>query len=450
MNTFLPRKQQARLLRWRSKSRPRPLVLRGPRQVGKSTLVRQLGRDYQQYIELNLEREADRQLFEKLPEVGPFLAELFVREDAKPALASSTLLFIDEIQQAPNAIQFLRYLYEDQSDVHVIAAGSLLEFALGEVRSMPVGRVEFMAVHPLTFREYLVWMGKEQLVDALDVVPAPAHAEPYLREAFRDFALTGGMPSVVASLAAGADSAELYDLYEGIWDSYRTDLERHAKSDKQRDLFRFLLLAAPFELERFSYARFGGSDYPSREVKEALGQLQMARILRVVRPTTSMRPPALPNVRAKPRLQFLDVGLLNFLSGLLRTTTKLAHLSDAYRGQLAAQVVTQELIASQDRYSYEPYFWVREKRTSNAEVDLVYQDGMRLLGFEVKAGAQGRLRSLHQYVERSGTDIAIRALENAPEVADVTTPGGYAYRLLNIPHYATAQLDEYLTWAKSV
>lgn len=106
------------------------------------------------------------------------------------------------------------------------------------------------------------------------------------------------------------------------------------------------------------------------------------------------------------------------------------------------------MIASQDRYGYQPYFWIREKKTSNAEVDLVFQDGMELLGFEVKAGAQGRLRSLHQYVERSGTKIAIRALENAPEVADVTTPSGYAYRLLNIPHYATAQLKEYLAWAR--
>ena len=444
LDTYLPRALETRLDHWRTQVRPKPLVLRGPRQVGKSTLVRAHGRNYNHYLELNLERERDRNLFDQLPEVGAFLQGLYFRQGIRPAAGESVLLFIDEIQQAPRAIQFLRYLYEDQDAVHVIAAGSLLEFAFGDVKSMPVGRVEFVPVFPLTFREYLVWRGREVLAEALREVPAPTPAHPYLAEAFRDYSLTGGMPAVVRALAGGAELAEVQPLYESIWDAYAVDLERHARTDLQRDVMRFVIREAPTVHDRFNYANFAGSTFRSREVRAALEALEMARVLQLVRPTSSVALPVQVNLRARPRLQFLDVGLLNYATGLQRSTLAIDDLASVYRGRLALQVVTQELIAFEQRYSYEPHFWIRENRNTNAEVDLVHQYGMDLLGLEVKSGAQGRLRSLHEFVERSGSGIGLRVLANAFSVEEASTASGYGYKLVNLPYYAVGQLDAYI------
>ena len=444
---FLPRSLDDRLARWRSRRCPKPLLLRGPRQVGKSSLVRSFARGFDHYIELNLEHEPDRRLFRTLPEARPFLDALFARARIRPKPEESVLLFIDEIQQAPPAIQFLRYLYEDQDRVHVIAAGSLLEFTIGEVRSMPVGRIEFVPVYPLSFREFLIWTRRDILAEALDVVPAPDHLHGLLAEAFREYALVGGMPDAVKAYAEGLPVPEIEDIYRGIWTSYTVDLERHASSKSRRRLLRFLLAEAPNQHDRISYANIGGSDYRGREVREGLEVLAMARVLKVVRPTTALEPPALPHTRGKPRLQLMDTGLLNYVTGLQSTTTRLEEVGSVYRGRLGLHIVTQELIASQRGYEYEPHFWIRENKKANAEVDLVYRYGMELLGFEVKSGAQGRLRSLHQFVERAGSRIAVRALDNAASVEDVKTPAGYAYRLLNIPLYATARVKEYVDWA---
>ena len=448
MPVTLPRDITRRLERWRSGARPKPLVLRGPRQVGKTTLVRAFGQRYDHFVELNLERDQRGISFAGMPPVREWLLGLFLREGLSPKPGASVLLFIDEIQQVPDAIQYLRYLYEDQEGVHVIAAGSLLEFALGEVRSMPVGRVEFLSLYPLTFSEYLAWVGKSALAEALRSVPAASYAHPHLEAAFRDYALAGGMPEVVKGIRGGAAPAELRDVYASIWESYRVDLERHARSDHQRAVLQFLLGAAPHEHDRFAYARFGGSEYRSRDVKEALELLQLARVLRIVRPTSATRVPLVANTRARPRLQFLDTGLLNYATGLIGERVTLPELSIVYRGRLALHVVTQELIAAAESPDFEPFFWTRESAQSNAEVDLLYRTGGRLLGLEVKSGPQGKLRSLHQYVERAGAQLGIRALENRASFQDATTAGGYAYRLLNVPLYGVSELAAYVRWAE--
>ena len=443
----LPRDLSEKLLTWKRRERPKPILLRGPRQVGKSTAVRSLGKTYDHYIELNLEVDRLARMFERLPEVAPFLQGLYTRAGIAPAPHESVLLFIDEIQEAPIAIQFLRYLYEDQDHVHVIAAGSLLEFAIGRVPSFPVGRVIFEAVYPLSFREFLTWTGRSLLAEKLAEVPVAAYAHPTIAEAFREYTFVGGMPEAVKQYAATESIAELDEVYRSIWSTYQADLERHATTDTQRRLIRFLLASAPKELDRFAYANFGGSGYRSRDVREGLEMMEMARIIRIVRPTISTSPPPMPHLRGRPRLQFMDTGLLNYAAGLHSETVVLDDIASVYRGRLGMHVVTQELIGSQKRYSYEPYFWIRENKKSNAEVDLVHQYRMELLGFEVKSGSQGRLRSLHQYVERAGSRLAIRALDNTASVEDVRTPAGHAYRLLNIPLYATAQIDEYIAWA---
>lgn len=437
----------SRLHKWKLGERPKPLVLRGARQVGKSSLVRAFSATYDHFIELNLETRTGLSLFEGMPNAEDLVKRLLLQHSISVKKGESALLFIDEIQQDPSAIQYLRYLYEDQDLVHVIAAGSLLEFALGEVQSMPVGRVEYLSVHPLTFSEYLTWIGNEELAKHLDTIPAPSYAHPVLSEKYRDFALYGGMPEIVKKLRTGAGIEELQNAYSSIWDSYKIDLERHAKSNAQRSLIRHLLQTAPFEHDRFSYANFGGSTYKSREVKEAFQMLEMAKCIFIIEPTSNIERPLTPNTRARPRLQFLDVGLLNYATGLHKEVTRLTDISSSYKGRLALQVVTQELIASSDSFAFKPNFWIRENKNANAEVDLLYVLGTKVYGLEVKSGPKGRLRSLHQFVQRSGSSIGIRALENTVSIESAKTTEGYSFQLLNIPLYGISKLKSYLKWA---
>lgn len=446
---YRPRNLDKRLLEWKESITRRPLVLRGARQVGKSSLVRGFASNFDHYIELNLELEKDKRLFTTLPDAAKFMEAVQAIHGDDRKVGQSLLLFIDEIQQAPVAIQFLRYLYEKTPDVHVIAAGSLLEFALGEVKSMPVGRVEYIAVHPLSFEEYLTWTARDGLRNALKNIPIQPLLHEEIAEVFGEYMIIGGMPEVVDAKAKGASPIELSRLHGIIWNTYIDDVERYGKNESERNVLRHILASAAGVTDRFSFANFGGSQYRSREVSEALAALDKARVIRIVRPTKSLKPPIITELRAKPRLQWLDVGLLNYSSGIGPETLFAKSLSDQYRGRLALQVVTQELIAQHEEYAYEPHFWIRENSNSNAKVDMVVQQEMKLLPLEVKSASHGRLRSLHQFVERAHSNIGIRAFDAEFSIDNVATPKGYDYYLLNVPLFGIGNLKEYIAFAKT-
>ncbi len=446
---YRPRNLDSRLSQWMDSPTRRPLVLRGARQVGKSSLVRGFASNFDHYIELNLELEKDKRLFTTLPDAKKFVEAVQAIHGVDRKDGQSLLLFIDEIQQAPIAIQFLRYLYEKTPNVHVIAAGSLLEFALGKVKSMPVGRVEYIAVHPLSFEEYLIWTGRTSLQKALDRLPVQSLLHEEISEAFEEYMIIGGMPEVVDAKANGASPIELSRLHGIIWNTYMDDVERYGKNESERNVLRHILNTAAGVTDRFSFANFGGSNFRSREVSEALAALDKARVIRIVRPTKSLKPPIVPELRAKPRLQWLDVGLLNYSSGIGPETLFNGDLSDQYRGRMALQVVTQELIAQHEEYGYEPHFWIRENSNANAEVDLVTQMSLDLVPLEVKSGSHGRLRSLHQFVERTQSNLGIRIFNSELSIDRVTTPQGFDYQLLSIPLYGVGTLSRYIAFAKT-
>ena len=428
---------------WRDRPTRRPLLLRGARQVGKSSLVRKHGQQYEHYVELNLELPADRALFDGLPAVEDLADRIALRYNLR-ALDAGTLLFIDEIQESPEAIQQLRFFFERMPELPVIAAGSLLEFALGEVRSFPVGRVEFYTLHPLTFREYLIWTGKDALATAYEVVPVKQAAHEELLREFHRYAVVGGMPEVVKNLAAGASIAEVQNLYELIWSAYRSDAEKYATTLRQRQVLRHLLSTAANEDDRIKLANFGGSTFRSDEVGPAFQALQQAGVLRLIYPTSSLALPIVSQYRRSPRVQLLDTGLLNYARGIQTDLLDTNDLTASYRGRIAQHIVTQGLIATHHESSWNPHFWAREKAGASAEVDLVLEGDRKLYPLEVKAGPQGRLRSLHQFVERAKGELGVRALRNQFSVEQATTASGYAYRLVNIPYYHVAYWREYV------
>jgi predicted AAA+ superfamily ATPase len=427
---------------WSEDKRRKPLILRGARQVGKSTLVRMFGERFDHFIDLNLEKPADASHFRKYADVNDLMTFLSLRE-AIISKDAKVLLFIDEIQEEPKAIRLLRYFYEERPDIYVIAAGSLLEFALSRVSSFPVGRVQYYYLNPLSFKEFLIWTGYKHLVSPYEEVPLKETGFSLLIDEYHRFAMIGGMPEAVATYAETGEMNRLPIIYRDIWNTYLDDVAKYTTGDLKREVTRHLISSAPFQMDRVKFAGFGDSEYRSREVKEGMLNLDLARVVKIIRPTTSVDIPAIPDSRKRPRLQIIDTAILNTTLGLLADMVRVEDLGNLYRGRIIQHLVTQELITLHTREDYRPLFWVRESNQANSEVDLVYQHGKYLLPVELKSGPQGRLRSLHQFMDRTNHPYAIRFLRNDFSVERYTTLAGTPYFLMNLPYFLMGQIREY-------
>ena len=423
-------------------------MLRGARQVGKTTAVDLFGAEFRQYVSLNLDHPGDREIFDRELPLARTLEAIFFLKNADPAEAS-TLLFLDEIQNSPHAVQLLRYFAEERADLPVVAAGSLLEAALDRYRiSFPVGRVEFLYVYPLTFAEYAA-AAPDDLQDPMATVPCPDYAVAPLRRLFRDYVLIGGMPEIAASYLRHRDLGRLARLYEGLLVSYADDAAKYARGAAQLGHLRHVIETAPLQAgERISFQGFGGSNFRSREMADALRTLERAMLLFLVYPTTAVQPPALPDLRKAPRLLYLDTGLVNYRAGLQTGFLSANDLGVLYRGRLAEHVVGQEMIAADLRTNAKPRFWVRQKTGATAEVDYLHQYRDRLVPVEVKSGRSGALRSLHQFMQRADHDLAVRLWDGGIDLHVAKTPEGRRFRLLNLPFFLVHQLDAYLDWAE--
>ncbi len=445
---MISRQVVADLQAWRRRDDRKPLVLRGARQVGKTTAVDLFGAEFRQYVSLNLDHPGDREIFDRELPLARTLEAIFFLKNADPA-ETSTLLFLDEIQSSPHAVQLLRYFAEERADLAVIAAGSLLETALERYRiSFPVGRVEFLYVYPLSFAEYCA-AAPGGLQDAMAAVPCPDYSVAPLRRLFRDYVLIGGMPEIASSYLRHRDLGRLAALYEGLLVSYADDAAKYARSTSQLGHLRHVIETAPLQAgERISFQGFGGSNFRSREMADALRTLERAMLLFLLYPTTAVQPPALRDLRKSPRLLYLDTGLVNYRAGLQTGFLSVTDLGALYRGRLAEHVVGQEMIAANLRTNAKPRFWVRQKPGATAEVDYLHQYRDRLVPVEVKSGRSGALRSLHQFMHRADHDLAVRLWDGDIDLHAAKTPEGRRFRLLNLPFFLVHQLDAYLAWAE--
>ncbi|HDS06793.1 MAG TPA: DUF4143 domain-containing protein [Bacteroides sp.] len=441
---YLERKLYSRLLDWKSSERRKPLIIRGARQVGKSTLVRAFSKEYKSFIEINLERKEDKDLF-NLSSVKEILELLLLREgmvfDQSPLL-----LFIDEIQESPEAIQMLRFFYEDYPELHVICAGSLLELALNDIDSFPVGRVRQLVLHPFDFEEFLNAIGNTNALEVLNSIPVEKHYFDILIKLFHQYVIIGGMPEIVVNFINKGSVVGLNEIYEEIWQSYLDDIEKYGKNQTQKNVLRHIIQTAAHEKNRITMGGFGNSDYKSREVGEALRALDKSRLIQLVYPITSTEIPAQVDYSRKPRLQFLDTGLLNHNIGIQSTLIGLKDFSDAYRGRIIQHAVFQQLQSRISEPSRRLHFWVREKTNTTSEVDLVYQYLQFLVPIEVKSGPQGKLRSLHQYMERTNHPYAFRLLANTYHEEEVKTANGNRFTLYSLPYFLASRLPEYIDW----
>ena len=283
MPNLFHRKIIDRLRRWAMQSKHKPLVLRGARQVGKTTAIKLFGQEFQTFIYLNLELYAERKLFEQNLAVNELLQALFFYKNIEHPPHSSLLICIDEIQNCPPAMAILRYFFELFPEIHVIAAGSLLESLVDLPLSFPVGRIEYAYLYPLSFEEFLGALAEKTALEMLNEHIIPPFAHEKLIELFHLYALMGGMPEIVESYRTYQDWVRLAPIYESILLGYQADVEKYARNSQQVNIIRHIIAHAPLQAgSRIKFQNFGASNYGSREVREAMRILENALLIKLI------------------------------------------------------------------------------------------------------------------------------------------------------------------------
>lgn len=432
--THMKRLIEQELLKWKVSSHRKPLVLRGARQVGKTWLVEQfLAKEFEGFVKIDLERRRDLHAVfgENLdPKRILNLLELATSK----IIPGKTLLFLDEVQACPRAIMALRYFFEEIPDLHIVAAGSLLEFAFDEI-SIPVGRLHYLSIYPMTFGEYLMAQGKEAMAEHIQSPPSaaspPAH-EQILSE-LKNYFFTGGMPECVKTWRDTSSLRTVAEVQTDILASYRDDFAKYTPKTDPHCLDAVLFNVAKSVGEQLKYTRINEANTGPTN-RKALELLTKARIVHKI---FSCNPSGLPlGATANPqkfKAAFLDIGLMQRLCQVpVDTEIRQTDLLAIYRGKLAEQFVAQELLATG---SGELFYWSREKRASNAEIDYLVVRNGKIYPVEVKSGAAGALRSLHLMLQTypdspAGIVLSSRDYDVLP-----------AQKLIFLPLYCTAILN---------
>lgn len=430
------------LHKWAENPYRKPLILRGARQVGKTTVINRFAKNFDNYISINLEKSAAKELIESTDEVKRLLPLLFLYAN-KQQKEGRTLLFIDEIQNSPHAVTLLRYFYEETPEIYVIAAGSLLETMLDKHISLPVGRVEYMAIHPCSFTEYLGATNERGLLQAIDNTDTADSLHQPLIEHFERYALIGGMPEVVARYASERDIVALSQTYNQLLNAYKNDVEKYAETNTQTAVIRYILEEGwAFSGQAVTFGGFAASPYRARETGEAFRTLSKAMLLELVYPTTNAMMPATSDLKKSPKLFWLDSGLVNYAAGIQREYLLSKDLIDTWRGAAAEQVVAQELKALSRDVGFKRNYWLRNKRGSTAEVDFVWIQNELIIPVEVKSGHNAHLKSIHQFMNEANHDVAVRVWSGRYSIDDVRTNTGKHFRLINLPFYLISKLPE--------
>ncbi len=443
------------LLSWLTKKGRKPLIVRGARQVGKSNLVRHLAKlSGRSCLELNFERYPEHEDFFKSKDPATILSHLsiYFKQAINP---ETTLLFLDEIQATPKVIETLRYFHEECPELPVIAAGSLLDFALVEPEfSMPVGRIEYFHLGPISFEDFLTALGETALLEWIrsvtitDTIPIPLHQR--CLERVKEFWLTGGMPEVVAHYAEQRDFQEIDAIKQSILQSYQEDFHKYGRI-KQIPLLRRSFKALPGLIgQKIKYAELDAGS-KSTQVKESLECLNLAKVIHLIYHSHASGLPLGAQIDPKIfKAIFLDIGLLCSASGL-------GHLSIIQapdwawinRGTLAEQFIGQTLLQLYPPYQKpELYYWVREKAQSSAQLDYVWQYENQIIPIEVKAGKTGHLKSLHYFIQEKHWPCGVRFNADVPSILDekgkLPNHEEFPYRLLSLPFYLAGQINRLL------
>ena len=445
------------LSEWASRDTHKPVLLRGARQVGKSTAVKELSKKFDSFVEINFEKQPKYKiLFDDdldVKRIVPQISAIY-GTSIKPG---QTLLFLDEIQECPRAIMALRFFKEDMPELHVIAAGSLLEFALKELPTFGVGRIHSMFMYPMTFDEFLEANGQQLLIETRNEasidnpLPEPIHNK--LVDFLRTYMLVGGMPEAVKTWVEYHDYIRCQEVQDDIVVTYEDDFPKYKKNVDPTLLRRTLRSVAVQAGKKFVYTKVG-LDYKTAEVKKAVELLTLAGILHPVTHTDANGLPlGSEEDKSYQKMLLLDTGLLLRLLNMslgdvseLTTQILTASATDlANKGPMAEMVVGLEMLHNMSpNIRHELYYWVRHAKNSQPEIDYIATYLQTVVPIEVKADTQGGMKSLWAFMRDKRLHYAIRcSMENFGKFDYVDNQANNEVRHVRIcPMYAIARIEE--------
>lgn len=420
------------LKQWKTKTDQKPLIIRGARQTGKTWLMKEFGRTcYEQTVYVNLDTDnIAKSLFAQDLDVHRIIRGLEIAHNAK-IIPEHTLIILDEIQEAPQALIALKYFCEQLPQYHIVTAGSLLGVRLHEANSFPVGKVDFMSLYPLTFREFLRASGKNNLlalIEAKDFTMMNIFRNELI-EALRQYYYVGGMPEAVASFVANSDYNEVRNIQKNILTAYEMDFSKHVpyrEIPRLRMLWKSIPIQLAKENRKFMYNLVKKGSRAKEYENTLLWLSDCGLIHRISRISTPDMPLSAYEDLKSFKVYLLDVGLLCALSELpAKTLIDGNRIFTEFKGALTEQYVCQQLTASEVPL----FYWSRER--GDAEVDFVIQIDEKVLPVEVKAERNLQAKSLKVYYEKYNPDVAIRVSMSDYERQDW---------LMNIPLYAVGIL----------
>lgn len=443
------------LKEWAHRDDHKPILLRGARQVGKSSAARHLGASFESFVEVNFERQPEyKALFSGNMLVERLISQISVLAN-QTIEAGHTLLFLDEIQECHEALMSLRFFREDMPQLHVVAAGSLLEFTLGDLPTFGVGRIHSVFMYSMTFDEFLWANGMESLYklkqQASSIIPVDVPFHERLVEMFRVYLMVGGMPAAVAKWVETHDYLQCQEVQDDIIITYEDDFAKY-KGKVSPMLLRAVLRSVAVQMtKKFVYSKVI-EGCKTEKVKEALELLVQAGIVVPVKCTKANGLPLGSEADSNYRKMLLmDNGLLLRLLNMsmgdisaITTHILTASASDLVnKGSLTELVAGLELLRYQSPHlRHEMFYWVRQQKNSTAEIDYLLTKDMKVMPVEVKAGIQGGMKSLWEFMREKQLNEAIRfSLEQHNEYEFVDKEDGEASRhVITIPLYAVSQL----------
>lgn len=447
------------LLEWASRDSRKPLLLRGARQVGKSTAVQELSKTFDSYVEINFEKQPQyKAIFNDDLDVKRITGQIsaICGISIKPG---KTLLFLDEIQECQRAIMALRFFKEDLPELHVIAAGSLLEFALKELPTFGVGRIHSMFMYPMTFDEFLEANGQSLLIEARNQAsidrPLPEALHNKLVEQLRTYMLVGGMPEVVKIWAESHDYIRCQEIQDDIVVTYEDDFPKYNKKANPVLLRRILRSTAVQATKKFVYSK-AAPDYKTADIKKALDLLIHAGL---IHPVTHTDAHGLPlgseEDKSYQKMLLMDTGLMlrlmnMYLGDVSELTTQILTASASElvnKGPMAEMVVGLEMLHHKTpNIRHDLYYWVRQSRNAQAEVDYISSYRQVVVPIEVKADTQGGMKSLWAFMRERKLHYAIRcSMEHFGRFDYVDKYDNNDVRHVRIcPIYAISQLEQIL------
>ncbi|MGN0229923.1 MAG: ATP-binding protein [Muribaculaceae bacterium] len=445
------------LKEWAKREDHKSLLLRGARQVGKSTAVRELAKRFDSFVEINFEKQPQyKVLFKGDLDVRRIVPQISAIYGAS-IVEGKTLLFLDEIQECPEAIMALRFFKEDMPQLHVIAAGSLLEFALNELPTFGVGRIHSMFMYPMSFDEFLEANGQQLLIEARNRAttdnPLPEPLHDRLVEMLRTYMLVGGMPESVKTWVEYHDYIRCQEVQDDIVVTYEDDFPKYKKKVDPLLLRQTLRSAAVQATKKFSYTKVG-ADYKIADVKKAVELLILAGILHPVTHTDANNLPfGSEEDRSYRKMLLLDTGLLLRLLNMslgdiseLTTHILTASAADlANKGAMAELVTGLEMLHNMSpNLRHDMFYWVRHAKNSQAEIDYISNHRQVVVPIEVKADRQGGMKSLWAFMRDKKLHYAIRcSMENFGKFDYEDKEANGEVRHVRIcPMYAIAQMEQ--------